>query len=94
MDAPAANRWWGAFCVATLSLQLMRSNTACRCSSNAGVSMSVRPLSLAQQARTAAGVINELDQFTVLPPPTVLPAAMLTMPSAEGKNPPRRNRFR
>ena len=29
----------------------------------------------------------------LLPPPTVLPAAMLTMPSAEGKKPPRRNSF-
>ena len=39
------------------------------------------------------GVSNEFDQLTVLPPPTVLPAAMLTMPSAEGKKPPRRNRL-
>ena len=92
MDAPSDNRSWGPFWVATLSLQLMRSNTACRCSSNAGVSTSVRP-ALAQQARTVSGVSNEFDQLTVLPPPTVLPAAMLTMPSAEGKNPPRRNRF-
>ena len=49
--------------------------------------------SSAQQARTVSGVSNEFDQLTVLPPPTVLPAAMLTMPSAEGKNPPRRNSF-
>jgi hypothetical protein len=48
---------------------------------------------LAQQARTVFGVSNEFDQLTVLPPPTVLPAAMLTMPSAEGKNPPRKNSF-
>jgi hypothetical protein len=45
-------------------------------------------------AEPGPGVINELDQFTVLPPPTVLPAATLTMPSADGKNPPRRKRFR
>ena len=48
---------------------------------------------LAQWARTVLGVSSEFDQLTVLPPPTVLPAAMLTMPSAEGKNPPRRNSF-
>jgi hypothetical protein len=48
---------------------------------------------LAQWARTVPGVSNEFDQLTVLPPPTVPPAAMLTMPSAEGKNPPRKNRF-
>ena len=78
--------------MATLSLHWIRLNTACRCSSNAGVSTSVNPAS-AQWERTVFGVSNEFDQLTVLPPPTVLPAAMLTMPSAEGKNPPRRNRF-
>ena len=48
---------------------------------------------VAQWERTVFGVSNEFDQLTVLPPPTVLPAAMLTMPSAEGKNPPRRKSF-
>ena len=58
-----------------------------------GVATSVSPKSLAQQARTEFGVSSEFDQLTVLPPPTVLPAAILTMPSADGKKPPRRNRF-
>jgi hypothetical protein len=50
----------------------------------------VRHPASAQCERTVFGVSNEFDQLTVLPPPTVLPAAMLTMPSAEGKNPPRK----
>jgi hypothetical protein len=78
--------------VATLSLHRIRLNTAWRCSSNAGVSTSVNP-ALAQWERTEFGVSSEFDQLTVLPPPTVLPAAMLTMPSADGKNPPRRKSF-
>ena len=79
-----------SFCVDTVSLQLIRSITAARCSSKAGPATSLRP-AFAQESRTRWGVTIELDQLTVLPPPTVDPAAMANIPSAELKNPPRRN---
>ena len=74
-----------------LSLHPIRSNTSCRCSSNAGESTSTRPCAAAQSARTVAGVSSELDQLTVLRHRPCAAGRDADHPVGGGKNPPRRN---
>ena len=80
------SRQCGSFCVDTFSLQPIRSITAERWSSKACSVTSVSPAA-AQDSRTRFGVRSEFDQLTVLPPPTVEPAAMSIIPSRGEEEP-------
>ncbi len=90
-SAPSFIRCCGPFSSEQAPVALMRSSTASRWRSNSGPSTPSSPCSRAHCSRTQGRVRRQLVQLIVVPPPSVVPATRLTLPSAVGLGPPRQN---